>query len=71
MAKWFPLPEETFVYRNRVNHEQAVMILVPGGEEPQSVIINGVQHELDEETTFLARGHVRRAYESRQEIPSE
>lgn len=70
MAKWFPTPEETFVFRN-VRTQVGVTILVPGGQEPRNVIIDGVTYELDEETTFLARAHVRKAYEIREPTSAE
>ena len=64
MAKWFPAPEETFVFRSALT-ARGVTILVPGGQEPQSVVIDGEEHMLDEETTFLSRAHIRAAYERR------
>ena len=64
MAKWFPSPEETFVFRS-LQTARGVTILIPGGEEPKSVVIDGVEHTLDEEMTFLTRAHVRRAYDAR------
>ncbi len=70
MAKWFPTPEETFVFRS-LQTARGVTILIPGGEEPQSVVIDGVEHALDEETTFLTRAHVRAAYERRLQLSSE
>ena len=65
MAKWFPAPEETFVFRSALT-ARGVTILVPGGQEPQSVVIDGEEHTLDEETTFLSRAHIRAAYERRE-----
>ena len=70
MAKWFPAPEETFVFRNALT-ARAVTILVPGGQEPQSVVIDGEELILDDETTFLTRAHVRQAYEKRLHLQSE
>jgi hypothetical protein len=65
MAKWFPTPEETFVFRSREGGP-AVTILVPGGHGPSLVEMDGVQYVEDEELTFLTRAHVRRAYEARE-----
>ena len=70
MEKWFPSPEETFVFRS-LQTARAVTILVPGGQEPQSVVIDGQELSLDEEMTFLTRAHVRAAYERRLQLSSE
>lgn len=70
MTKWFPSPEETFVFRSALT-ARGVTILVPGGQEPQSVVIDGEELILDDETTFLARAHIRVAYERRGAVSTD
>jgi len=61
MKRWVPQPEELFVFRELYGSRprKAVVILVPGAEEPTHVEISGEAYVLDEDATLLARGTVR------------
>lgn len=62
--KWFPASEETFVYRNRFTGSR-IMILIPGGEQPKTVLIDDIEHVLDEDMTEHARMFIRVAERKR------
>lgn len=71
MRKWFPSADETFVFRNRVHPEKSIVILVPGGQEPQSVIIDGVTYEPDPDREELVRMYINVAERKRLEVEEE
>lgn len=75
MAKWFPSPDETFVYQRSTWHHgpeiRRVVILIPGGEEPSEIRIDGELYELDEGMTEKTRMYVRVAERKRTEIAAQ
>ena len=74
MAKWFPSPDETFVYgRSRWHHggePKRIVLLIPGGEEPETVEIDGETYKLDEDMTEKTHMYVRVAERKRTETPA-
>ncbi len=64
--KWFPSPDECFVFRDELSEEKIpIVLLIPGGEEPRSVAINGDEYTLDMDRTDLVRMYVRVAERKR------
>lgn len=63
MAVYFPLFEDVYVYRNRVNPEQSVTLVLRGREhlhqDPPPVIIDGVSYDYDEHNTERTRMFMR------------
>lgn len=64
---WFPRQSETFVYRNVVKPEEAVLILVPGGGHAPTVVIDGKNFELDAEKTEEVHMFIRVHQRAREE----
>lgn len=54
---WFPLPDEAFVFRNKIRNDEAVLLLIPG-KGPTTVVLDGEPYEFDEEKTMQYRIHM-------------
>lgn len=63
MGVYFPLFEDVYVFRNKIDPEQYVTLVVRDREalkqDPPSVAINGVSYEYDEHGTERTRMHMR------------